>query len=129
MWTRPASIAGAAVALRLQHVPPTPVVMSADPTRAEIDASAGPVVVEFGTSWCGHCRAAQGPIAAALARHPAVRHLKVEDGPGRPLGRSFGVRLWPTLVFLRDGQEKARLVRPRDESPLAKALEAIDPVG
>ena len=41
-------------------------------------------------------------IAGAFASHPEVRHLKVEDGPGRPLGRSFRVKLWPTLVFLQD---------------------------
>lgn len=44
--------------------------------------------------------------------HADVRHLKIEDGPGRPLGRSFGIKLWPTLVFLRDGTEVARVVRP-----------------
>jgi thioredoxin 1 len=58
-----------------------------------------------------------------------VRHIKVEDGPGRPLGRSFGVRLWPTLVFLREGQERARLVRPQGEGQVADALAKIDPHG
>lgn len=85
---------------------------TAEPTRAEIDATPGPVVVEFGTPWCGWCRAAQPVIAAARERYPQVRHIKVEDGSGRPLGRSFGVRLWPTLVFLADGREVARVVRP-----------------
>src|SRR5687767_12853192 len=84
------------------------------PSRAEIDALPGATVLEFGTSWCGWCRAAQPLIGAALARHPQVRHLKVEDGPGRRLGRSFRVKLWPTLIFLKDGQEIGRLVRPRD---------------
>lgn len=101
--------------------------MNRPPTRAEVDALAGPTLVEFGTSWCGHCRAAQAPLAVALARHPGVRHLKVEDGPGQRLGRSFGVRLWPTLVFLRDGREVERLVRPKDSEPIAAALTAIDP--
>jgi len=92
------------------------------PTRSDVDALAGAVVLEFGTDWCGHCRAAQPLIAAAFTEHPQVPHLKVEDGPGRPLGRSFRVKLWPTLVFLRDGREVARLVRPGDRAAISEAL-------
>jgi thioredoxin 1 len=95
------------------------------PSRADIDATHGPLLLEFGTGWCGHCRAAGPAVAQALAAHPGVRHLQVEDGPGRALGRSFGVTLWPTLVFLRDGQERQRLVRPREVAPVAAALQAI----
>jgi thioredoxin 1 len=98
---------------------------SQEPTREAVDALAGPTLLEFGTSWCGHCRAAQPLIAAALAAHPAVRHVKVEDGSGLPLGRSFGVKLWPTLVFLADGREMARLVRPRDPTSIATAIGLI----
>jgi thioredoxin 1 len=99
-----------------------------EPARSEIDALDGPAVVEFGTPWCGYCRATQPLLATALARHPRVRHLKVADGSGRPLGRSFRVKLWPTLVFLRDGKEVARLVRPSDANALADALAKIDAV-
>ena len=67
------------------------------------------------------------PIVLALAAHRAVRHVKVEDGSGLPLGRSFGVKLWPTLVFMRDGREVARLVRPRDRGAIDDALDSITP--
>jgi thioredoxin 1 len=98
-----------------------------EPTRAAVDALPGPAVVEFGAPWCPHCQRAQPLIAAAFAEHDDVRHLKIEDGSGRPLGRSFHVRVWPTLIFLRDGKEVARLVRPTDASPIEQALAAIDP--
>lgn len=93
-----------------------------EPPRAEVDALPGLTLLEFGAPWCGICAAAQPRLEAALAGHPQLRHLKIEDGKGRPLGRSFGVKLWPTLAFLVDGQETARLVRPHDTAQIAQAL-------
>lgn len=97
-----------------------------EPTRAQVDAFDGPSVIEFGTPWCGHCRAAQPLIAKALAQRPDVRHLKIEDGSGRRLGRSFGVKLWPTFVFMRSGKELARLVRPHDVDAIDDAMAKIE---
>lgn len=99
---------------------------ASEPARAEVDRLQGPAVIEFGAPWCGYCQAAQAPLAAAFASHPGVHHMKIEDGRGRPLGRSFRIKLWPTLVFLKDGQEVARLVRPRAADPIREALAQID---
>jgi thioredoxin 1 len=82
-------------------------------------------VLEFGADWCGYCQGAQPAITAALADFPAVRHVKVADGKGKPLGRSFTVKLWPTLVFLKGGKEIARTVRPTDAREVRRGLEAI----
>lgn len=97
------------------------------PDRTEIDALPGATLLVFGTNWCGYCRVAHRPLETALADHPDVRVIKVEDGRGRPLGRSFRVKLWPSLIFLRDGEEITRLIRPRKADPIAAALTEIAP--
>ena len=97
----------------------------AELSRAEVDALSGSVVLEFGASWCGICAAARPRIDRVLAEHPDVRRIWIEDGRGKRLGRSFGVKLWPTLIVLCDGREVARVVRPRDEAALRAALAAL----
>lgn len=93
-----------------------------EPKREDVDAMPGLTVLEFGASWCPHCIGAQPAIAAAFAAHPHVRHLRIEDGKGRPLGRSYQVKLWPTLIFLKDGEEVVRVVRPTEPQTIAEAL-------
>lgn len=93
-----------------------------EPDRAVVDGWPGLTVLEFGAPWCGHCIGAQGAIEAVLAPLDDVRHLKIEDGRGKPLGRGFRVKLWPTLVLLRDGKEVARVVRPTSEAEVRQAL-------
>jgi thioredoxin 1 len=100
-----------------------------DLSRQEFDNLAGAAVVEFGNPWCGHCRRAEPLIEAAFAGHHGVRHIRISDASGRRLGRSFQVKLWPTLIFLRDGDEIARLVRPQDPGAIDEAFDKIDPNG
>lgn len=96
--------------------------LAQEPSRAEVDTLPGHTVIEFGTPWCPHCLGAQPLIEAALSPRADICHIKVEDGPGKPLGRSYRIKLWPTLVVLKDGQEVARVVRPTDAAAIAAAL-------
>ena len=95
------------------------------PTRDEVNQMTGPVMLEFGATWCGHCQAIAPHLDRLLQNRPQIRHIKVEDGPGKRLGRSFRVKLWPTLVLMRDGQVIEQLVRP-EPSTIADALAKFD---
>jgi thioredoxin 1 len=97
-----------------------------EPTRVEIEALKGPALVEFGSVACGWCMRVQSLLKTAFVKHPGVQHIKVEDGSGQPLGRSFGVKLWPTLVFMKDGREVTRLIRPSRPQEIAEAFNSID---
>lgn len=97
-----------------------------EPTRDEVDQMPGPVVLEFGADWCPHCQAVRPFVAEMLAKHPQVKHIWVADGKGQPLGRSFRVKLWPTLVFLSDGRVVTQLVRPSSDE-VAKGFDELVP--
>ncbi|MBB4133320.1 thioredoxin family protein [Xanthomonas sp. 3075] len=99
------------------------------PERGEVDAQAGWQVLEFGTDWCGHCIAAQPLLQKLLGGYEAIDYRKVEDAKGRPLGRSFRVKLWPTIILLRDGDEVARAVRPQTREDLEALLSELDGAG
>ena len=94
----------------------------AAPEREEIDARQGLLLLEFGVDWCPHCQLAQPLLERAMRDHPALPHLKIEDGPGRRLGRSYRIKLWPSLLLIKDGQELERLVRPTTEAEIFAAL-------
>jgi thioredoxin 1 len=98
-----------------------------EPTRDEIDQTLGVVLLEFGANWCGHCSALTPTVEEVLSARPQIRHVRVADGRGKPLGRSFGVKLWPTLVLLQDGRTTATLVRPTNEE-LRRTLDELLPV-
>ena len=91
-------------------------------TRESVDAFTGTTVLQFGVNWCGYCQTAAPLITEAFANFPDIEVLRIEDGAGRPLGRSFKVKLWPTLVFLVNGQEVNRVVRPTDSNVILDVL-------
>ena len=95
-----------------------------EPSRAEVDSLKGAVLVEFGAPWCPHCQSLQPSLADLLKQFPQVHHIKVEDGKGKRLGRSFRVKLWPNLIFMRDGQVVQQSARPEVDE-VRRGLEAI----
>ena len=95
-------------------------------TREEVDARPGATVLQFGTNWCGYCQGADAAIEQVLGGRDDLTRIRVEDGKGRPLGRSYRVKLWPTLIFLADGLEVARVVRPWGTAELSAALAELD---
>jgi len=100
--------------------------LAQEPSRADVDAADGLQLIEFGAPDCGFCVAIQSSLARTLEvadeNGTSLTHHKIEDGSGRPLGRSFNIKLWPTLVLMRDGVELGRVVRPTGAPQLRDLL-------
>jgi len=104
--------------------------LAQEPSRADVDAAEGLQLIEFGAPDCGFCVAIQSALARTLEvaneNGTTLAHHKIEDGSGRPLGRSFKVTLWPTLVLMRGGEELGRVVRPTGAPQLMALLAKAD---
>jgi thioredoxin 1 len=59
-----------------------------------------------------------------LRQHPDVTHIKIYDGRGKPLGRSFRVKLWPSFIFMRDGKVIQQMARP-DPDEIEEGIASI----
>jgi thioredoxin 1 len=111
---------------RSAYMPFSATYIADEPTREEVDHTAGSLLLEFGADWCGHCQGLSPIVEEVLKQRPHVAHIRVADGRGKPLGRSFRVKLWPTLILLHDGQVLATLVRPTADE-LRRTIDEVLP--
>jgi len=75
----------------------------------EVRASELPLLVEFGATWCGPCKALL-PVLERLADENVgrvrVAEADIDEAPG--IAKRFGIRGAPTVVVFRGGVEVAR---------------------
>jgi len=102
-----------------------PLYRDTEPTKDEIDNSQGLVLLEFGENWCGHCKLLSPTVEEMLKGRPEMKHIRIKDGKGKRLGRSFRVKQWPTLFFLKDGKVVFQMVRPTREEAQQCMLEFL----
>jgi thioredoxin len=91
---------------------------------SEVLSSERPVLVDFWAEWCVPCHMVS-PVVEEIARDNPERlkavKLNVDDNP--EITRRFGVLSIPTLIFFKDGQEKARVVGARGKEAILREIE------
>ncbi len=84
-------------------------------------AGKGPIVVEFMSYGCSHCRTLE-PVIEQVAEDLKSREtfFRVNVGMERELADRYGITGTPTLLMFSDSREVGRVVGPR---PDASSLE------
>jgi thioredoxin 1 len=99
--------------------------MDLDGSNYDDTVKSGIVLVDFWAPWCGPCKM-QTPIlekvVTAIGDKAVIAKVNVDENP--ELAAKYGIRSIPTIILLKDGENKQQLIGLQQEAALVSAIEA-----
>lgn len=86
----------------------------------------GVCAIKFGAAWCGPCKTLEPKIKKMEEEFSEINfyHVNIDENP--ELAKKYQIRSLPTVILLKDGIEKSRLIGASLVTPLRKMFrEAI----
>ena len=101
--------------------------MITEVNAAQYDAldKKGPMLVEFYSKTCGPCKMLGFVLKDVDKSDPDFRIYQVEFNENKELKDRCGVKGFPTLLFMKDGQEVSRLEGLKQKPVILKEIEKI----
>lgn len=92
----------------------------------ELLQSGKPMMIDFGATWCGPCKALAPTIeeiASEYEGRAVVGKADVDECPD--LSAQFRIRNVPTIIFFKDGQPVDKVIGNVPKSQLTEKLNAL----
>lgn len=90
--------------------------------ETEVLKSKEPVLIDFFADWCGPCKMLS-PIVDEIAQESEdIKVVKINVDESPDIAMDYRVMSIPTLIVIKDGQEKARSVGFVEKSKILELL-------
>ena len=100
--------------------------LTADSFDSEVLAASGLVVTDFLSDSCIPCKR-MSPVLAELEEELSdVKFAKLNINFDGEIAEKYGVTAVPTLIFFKNGEEKARLSGAQKKAAIAEVIKNID---
>ena len=101
--------------------------MITEVNTAEFDAldKSGSIIVEFYSKTCGPCKMLAFVLREISKNDPDLLILTVDFNENEDLKERCGVKGFPTMLFMKDGQELSRLEGLKQKPAIMKEIEKI----
>jgi len=94
-----------------------------DNNYKDILAQPGLLLIDFGATWCGPCKKVH-PILETLSKEmEAVAFFNCDVGNAAEVAAHFNIFSVPTVVIIKDGEEKSRLIGLRNHKQYRAELD------
>jgi len=91
------------------------------------DLESGVCAVKFSAEWCGPCKRMEPTVEKLETEFPTAKFIKVDIDEEPALAQKYKVRMVPTILIVKDGQEISRVTGMSLIEPLRKIFrDAID---
>ena len=85
----------------------------------------GKEIIDFWADGCGNCKMLEPALAQIEAEFPDIKvtKLNIKDHEAEVL--KYGIMSLPTLVFVKDGEEVAKMVGLKPKSLIVKKIAEV----